>query len=313
MDVSNTVNSKSRQAIFFGLGTLLLANSLFANKSFAETFYVTTAAVDSISCGAKSDPCRSISQAIKNAEQGDHIIVGPGTYGDINNDGDFDDDGEETAQLGSGCNCMVLINKPLTITSIVGARSTIISANGANIDVIKIVADNVAFGETRHGFTITGSNNITGPGNYPGAGLTAVGNYIKIIGNISKNNAGPGFSITGNEHIIMDNESISNATGFAFMHTDNGHVVEENMASNNGNGGGTGHGFSLYGNDYKVKNNMSTGNKGMGFVINAKNDFYFENNTSFGNTGQGIFKFDGAKIKSLKNNIFGNLDKDKLL
>lgn len=278
--------------------------------SYAEMIFVTHNAVDTSDCGNKTSPCRSISKAIQHATNGDHILVGPGIYGDINNDGDFDDPGDENADLGSGCRCMVHINKPLTITSIVGANSTTLNANNAIITVVKITADNVTFGEQRHGFTITGAHNDTND-NY-GAGLDAVGQYINIAGNISLNNFGSGFIIKGKSHKISDNLSRNNKHGFIFTHTDAGHEIVENIASNNGTKNGFGHGFSIYGNGYIVNNNLANGNQGAGFLINSENNFLFEGNTAMGNTGQGIFKFAGSNIKSLKNNIFGNLDKDTI-
>jgi len=46
-----------------------------------------TTGTDSGGCGTKIDPCRSISQAINNGAAGDSISVGPGLYGDLDNDG----------------------------------------------------------------------------------------------------------------------------------------------------------------------------------------------------------------------------------
>ena len=298
-----------------GIFTAIILLPASSQPCFAEMFFVTNASQDNIECGSISQPCRSISQAINNAEAGDHIMVGPGIYGDINNDGDFDDPGEEMAQLDIGCHCMILVNKSLTITSIVGASYTTISANGAITDLVKIIADNVTFGETRHGFTLTGANpDIQARGLINrGAGLSAVGSYINIMGNLAKNNGGPGFLLSGNEHRVIDNESKNNAAGFTFGYTEHGHIVQDNLAHNNGNSNATGHGFSFYGHEYQVSYNLAMTNNGMGFVINAHDEFDFEYNTAFGNTGQGVFKFVGPEIKTLKNNIFGNLDKDNLL
>jgi hypothetical protein len=76
----------------------------YSGKTYAgKKLFVTARAVDSAVCGSRFEPCRSISQAIENAKDGDHIFVGPGYYGDINMDGDFNDPGDEKAQLGFGC------------------------------------------------------------------------------------------------------------------------------------------------------------------------------------------------------------------
>ena len=73
----------------------------------AAMLYVANNGVDSGSCGPKTKPCRSITQAIHNAAAGDHIIVGPGRY---------------TGESGApGCSCFVAINKRLILTSSDGA------------------------------------------------------------------------------------------------------------------------------------------------------------------------------------------------
>jgi len=46
----------------------------------AGTVHVANNGLDSGSCGTKADPCRSITQGIKNAGLGDHVTVGPGAY-----------------------------------------------------------------------------------------------------------------------------------------------------------------------------------------------------------------------------------------
>jgi hypothetical protein len=44
---------------------------------------VTNDGADSSSCGSQTAPCRSISQGIENASDGDTIYVGPGRYGNV--------------------------------------------------------------------------------------------------------------------------------------------------------------------------------------------------------------------------------------
>ena len=57
----------------------------------AKTFYVEKWGTDSVGvCGAKSDPCETIQQAIDNAGDRDKIVVGPGVYAetiDIDHEG----------------------------------------------------------------------------------------------------------------------------------------------------------------------------------------------------------------------------------
>jgi len=300
--------------------TFCVTQASFAQISTEQAYtgkklFVTAIAVDSAVCGPRDKPCRSISQAIENANEGDHIFVGPGYYGDINMDGDFDDPGDEKAQLGFGCHCIILINKSLTLTSIVDAKTTLLDANDAVANVVAITADKVRLGKIRHGFTLTGARSAS---NKHGAGLKIEGRYSQIYGNIASYNEGVGFDISGDNHQIRENYSRKNGHGFIFAHTQTGHGIEDNIASNNGIKTGFGHGFLILGNGYTVTSNMANGNQGNGFIINSYNNadnkkqFSFSGNTSIGNTGQGVFKFSGANTTNFKNNIFGNLNKENI-
>jgi len=289
--------------------TLFISTLFFPAQSFAQNIFVTSTSFDSANCGSRDNACRSITQAISNALKGDHIIVGPGLFGDINNDGDFDDPGDEAAELGFGCHCLIHVNKSLAITSIVGAETTIINANGAVLDIIKIDANNVIFGQINKGFTITGARNGS---NDKGTGLLAIANQLKISGNISKNNMGVGFDIKGDSHTITENIAHNNGHGFIIAFTNKGHLIVQNIAHHNGTRSGFGHGFSVYGNKHIVRRNMSKENFGSGFVINSEEGLVFAGNTAMGNTGQGVFKFSGSNIKSLQNNISGNLGKGNI-
>ena len=57
---------------------LMLLVGIFADETLAAMLYVENNGVDSASCGAVTQPCRSISQAITNASDGDTVTVGPG-------------------------------------------------------------------------------------------------------------------------------------------------------------------------------------------------------------------------------------------
>lgn len=67
----------------------------------AATLHVPNHGEDTPECGTRRQPCRSISAAIAHASEGDRIVVGPGLYGDVNGDGDFNDPGDEAAELQS--------------------------------------------------------------------------------------------------------------------------------------------------------------------------------------------------------------------
>src|SRR5687767_3966618 len=78
----------------------------------AKTLYVANDGFDESGCGTRSAPCRSISEAIAQASPRDTINVGPGAYGDLNEDGSFDGPGEEAAEIGADtCNCVIKVDK----------------------------------------------------------------------------------------------------------------------------------------------------------------------------------------------------------
>ncbi len=203
--------------------TLLLA---FAVPAHGAKLLVANYGVDDPSCGSKTTPCRSLSQAIANAAAGDKIVVGPGRYGDLDDDGAFTSPGEEDAELDTGCDCMVDVTKRLTITSSDGAGATILDAGGADLAVVEVSADGVVFGKKKKGFTLTGSGDDNGLVTDEGT------SGIAVAGNRALNNSEDGFQLNGDDHEVTDNE-----------------------ASNNGDVG-----VEVNGDRFLVKNNSSTGN-----------------------------------------------------
>ena len=129
--------------------------ALAAPAASAATLRTSNLGTDSSTCGASASPCRSISQAIVNASDGDTIWVGPGHYGDVNGDG-FTGPGDEQPDPNGGAQslpnapygCIVCITKALHIYSTDGAALTFIEANastGSNSTVM-ILRDGGDFG-----------------------------------------------------------------------------------------------------------------------------------------------------------------------
>src|ERR1051325_9681293 len=119
----------------------------------AATLFVSNNGSDSTMCGPSANPCRSIGQAIHNAGAGDIIIVGPGLYGDVdrsNFSGAGDEQGPNTS-----CNCMINLDKDVTVLSRDGATATILDAADTTLDAVAISASGASFGATKKGFTIT--------------------------------------------------------------------------------------------------------------------------------------------------------------
>src|SRR5206468_9499372 len=115
------------------------------------------------------------SQAITLAADGDHIVVGPGRYGDVNGNGTLGETGEETGGFG----CMLLIYRAVTITSSDGAAATMIDASSvSSIDCnVGIIAAGAEFGKPGQGFTVTNT------GKTPSNGIVIDATAVKIRGN----------------------------------------------------------------------------------------------------------------------------------
>src|SRR5687768_6570851 len=125
----------------------------------AEIVHVANNGVDTPTCGAAADPCRSISQGITNADAGDTLVVRPGRYGDLDGDGQGASPGEENGGSVAGSLGGVYVNKPLTIISAAGAGATLIDMGNATSATVQIAVDGVKFGERGAGFTVTGAQN----------------------------------------------------------------------------------------------------------------------------------------------------------
>src|SRR3954469_25736724 len=63
-----------------------------------RSIYVATDGTDSASCGAQASACRSISQGLENATDGDTILVGAGRYGNISGSASYTGSGDEHPQ-----------------------------------------------------------------------------------------------------------------------------------------------------------------------------------------------------------------------
>jgi hypothetical protein len=241
MQAGRDVNKKIKSLITVaGLVLAVCAYvALAAPAASAATLRTSNLGTDSSTCGASASPCRSISQAIVNASDGDTIWVGPGHYGDVNGDGNFTGPGDEQPDPNGGeenlpsgpFGCIVCITKALHIYSTDGAALTFIEANastGSNSTVM-ILRDGGDFGAPDHGFTITGGNTYgvtIAP--YYGGSTYSVSQNMTIKGNVDIGD-GEGFYIQGlgwkqicpspfcqftARILVASNRAINNTTGF---------------------------------------------------------------------------------------------------
>jgi hypothetical protein len=288
-----------------------------------HTRHVANNGIDGPTCGTRGTPCRSIGQAIANAASGDTISVGPGRYGDLNDDQDFDDPGDE--HLGLAENglplSIVLVNKSLKILSTHGAEKTIIQTAPASPvfipHVVAVTASNTTFGLPGRGFTVR-------YGASTGLFATGVEN-VRIAGNIALDNFDQGLEVFGSG-VVLDNKVTGSNIGIA---ADGRWFVANNVAIGNtvlgfGVGGesvylrgnvatSNGAGFSVIGQRALLERNVASGNvgpgtgDGFGFRL-ALTEVRFVRNTAVGNKGRGVLLLPDSPTTAVfsQNNMYGN-------
>jgi len=227
-------------ASYVSILALTAALSVSQAVGASEILWTTNYGTDSGSCGSFGSPCRSISQAIENAVDGDAIWVGAGQYGNVSGQPGFAGPGDEHAQqlppeYYDFQSCIICINKRVHIYSVSGAGVTTIDSgpNPSFSTTVLIVADGVVFGSSGHGFTITGGNRngvVIDLQNWsPGSKYG-----VTVAGNVDVND-GTGFTINGIEDdpfrgcpqpinqycppikgqiLLAANKALANATGF---------------------------------------------------------------------------------------------------
>lgn len=255
------------------------------------TLKVANNGVDSATCGSAIAPCRSISQAIANARDGDGIVVGPGRYGDLNGNGTFEPgSGEEAAEVGLGCICMIKVDKSVNLESTDGAAATVLEAGGADVRGVLIAVNGVVLGKKRHGFTISHSRR-------EGLMLDANTSDVTVVGNVAIRNGSNGndaFFVQGSGHTVSDNVASDNARSGFGIHG-SGHMVSDNVAHSNLQG------FEVTTGIFT--GNAVIGNRFHGFVVNGS-DVEIRRNLIVGNGNLGIRA--GSNVVITENNIFGN-------
>lgn len=258
--------------------------------AWANELNVANNGVDGPACGAITAPCRSITQAITNASEGDKIVVGPGRYGDLNGDGFFNGPGEEVSGV---IGRMIRIYKPLIVESLDGAGATILSAGNASTDIVWIEANGVTFGGPGNGFTLT---------NALGSGLEDYqASQVRVEDNVAIGNGGNGFSAHGASGIafVGNTASDNKYNGFFCDNGCNGHTYTRNVVSRNYNEAG----FEVGGNGHTFNLNVASNNL-YGFVV-AGNDHIFTNNVATSNLLRG-FELRGSGHQIKRNVIVGN-------
>jgi parallel beta-helix repeat protein len=295
----------------------------------AATLRVASNGVDAPGCGTKAAPCRSISRAVFLAGQGDTVEVGPGRYGDLAADGDFTDPGDEAAEIGTGCECVLHVGKRLTIVSRDGAGATVLDGGAAPADVVRLDAPGTVFGKKGKGFTVTGAGRD---------GIRGEADQLVLAGNVAAANGRNGIAVSADHVSLTDNRAVANGSqGYGCSGT-NDSTLARNVASDNGSRGFTvDNRNTLTGNlatrngdaginaqdGNKLAGNVAVGNAAEGFSVNRDNvltaDVAHANHNGFrldqgcvltksaviGNSGVGILALESGIVVT-KTSIFGN-------
>lgn len=272
----------------------------------AVTLYVANDGKDVSLCGTKSEPCRTISQAISNSNRGDTVLVGPGLYGDIDQDGELDREGEESAL--NTDHAMIAITSPIKLVSRDGAASTIIHVEDDKKFAISIESSDVQIGAKKKGFTIRGGS--TSALFIRGSSPTLISNYIYSdfgdgvrVGCYDSNDDGFdesfGFSESGT---VVDN-IISHCNGMGLLLCSNtqGWKIKKNQVSFNDE-----EGIFIDGDDHTLLKNVVSGNNDAGVVATSATGIKFTKSLSIGNRGSGLNVYTDGQATVKFSALIGN-------
>jgi hypothetical protein len=287
---------RTRLQFVLALASLIVIGTTSAIASAAE-WHVEGYGLDTNTCGP-SDPCRSIHAAIQVASDGDVVSVGPGVYGDLNQNAVWGEPGEEAGEIGYGCNCVVKVDKAVTIRSTQGAAVTRIDARdfsntNAYIFGVHITASGAVFGEPGHGFQITDASYFS---------VIVEASNVRVTGNISAG-TGSGFWLSGTSNVLDWDVALTQSTGFLVTEANN--TVTHCVAS-----GSRGFGFETSRGSVRsgptgvvMSHDVSIGNQ-QGF--NIFGSATLNNIEAVGNIGGGIVLRTDAILTVKDSNIVAN-------
>jgi hypothetical protein len=249
-----------------------------AIPTHAAVKWVENFGVDSGTCGAGFfTPCRTITQAIQNANPLDVILVGPGIYGEFDGDGSFENPAEEPAEIGFGCNCVVKVDKRVTLLSRRGIGTAVIhyGVGDNNARIVAILASNV----TMIGFSVVGgeARRLSTYSSPTGIAINDGVNNVRLIlnevedsgifgfilgngsGNILSSNRASGHSvnyeISGSNDILVSNFANNAYAGFDVL--GDGNRLVSNRTFNIKSIAGSGDGFFIQGSHNLLSRNVA--------------------------------------------------------
>jgi hypothetical protein len=277
-----------------GIGMMLgLIMFGLAGSAFGTTIRVENNGVDTSPCGTVTTPCRSISWAIFIGTAGDTILVGPGSYGDLDGNGGWSP-GEEHQNF--ECDCMVEVNKAVRILSTAGAASTVIFGS-PDVDTIVRITAAVEFGRKSHGFTVTGVSTIgVAPVIKYGVDTSGAPAGTVVAGNVAVSFNQSGFRTSAGQTLFADNRSQGSGAGFFIQ--GGTHTLRRNIATTNLTG------FFITAPNAVLVQNAATANTD-GYVVNATGTQLI-GGSAIGNKASGIDVIGGSPPTIDRYNIYGN-------
>ncbi|VAW76370.1 hypothetical protein MNBD_GAMMA13-72 [hydrothermal vent metagenome] len=277
-------------ALIASFVTLSTGNVAYAHQigtPLTPVFVSTDAGVqDTVNCGSRQQPCRSIQQAVHRVAVGGVIQVDPGRY--------FEN---------------ILVDKEgISLTATGSYGVTFIDAgnstNNTVPEAVRIIADDVLIS----GFTLMNS---------VASGLFNIGNNVTVTGNAARSNSGRGFQFgistrgasdgLDNSARVVADDPLNGATSVpdAALQSQQGVQVSNNIANRNALGGfyfsafdlgNVSRNFSIFSGDLGLDTpqpgtpEVSNLGFGSGFWIDSgSNDDILSENIAFENSGHGIF------------------------
>lgn len=302
---------RPRTALYAALlGTIVFARAPLAAS--AATIHVGNHGSDTADCGSTAAPCRTISQGVRVASPGDRVLVQPGVYGDVDGDGAFVTPGDEPAQIDEGCDCLVAIDKPLTVVSEAGAGATILRGAVDGLFAVLIDAPDVTLGRKRAGFAIVGDLQHDGFGvrvNRTGSGARVEGNLFSRLDQ-GLFVAGDGSAIVGNRIVEVFRQGV-HAEG-------SGITVAANVLEQVGTPGENTSAIHVVGRGaagHTVARNLLVGNLGIGIFVDdgagsaATTPHLVTDNLVVGNGAAGIevvLGFSSGGVRVNGNSLYAN-------
>jgi hypothetical protein len=282
--------SESRVSV--RIGTLAAAAFLLAaSLASARTLNTAMNGLDSSSCGDPKTPCRSISQAIVNAQPNDTVLVGPGRYGDVNGDGALSGSGEE-GQSAENCGCLVKIDKHITVKSRDGAAATVIDAAGLarNPVAFEPGSDGATLGGPQNGFTLRKSL-------IDGVFVDSAVTGAHILGNLAEENNGAGFQVLGSGVSLSGDRAVANGSGFVIRSS--GALAMNDTATSNQNG------FITIDGSLDCERCIASSNQFNGFLVQG-GALTIRSSAALGNGAEGVSYQAGSSGQVTGSTLMGN-------